>query len=67
MCQSNVYTIEEDREELLLEDVASLEVDGDRVTMKTLFGEPVSLRAHIVEIDLMRHKVLLAKEEKTHA
>ena len=61
MCQSNVYLIDGDREELVQEDVAIVEIDGDRVAMKTLFGEPVSLSARIKEIDLMKHRIVLEK------
>ena len=59
MCQSNVYALKDDQEELVLEDVAFVEVDGDRITMKTLFGEPVSLKAQVEHIDLMKHRIVL--------
>ena len=59
MCQSTVYLIDGDREELIQEDVALVEIDGNRVEMKTLFGEPLSLAARIVEIDLMKHRIIL--------
>ena len=61
MCQSDVYTIEEGQEELVLENVALLRVDGDQVAMRTLFGEPLSLAARIKEIDLLRNRILLEK------
>lgn len=67
MCQSDVYALDGGREELLAEEVATVEVDGDRITMKTLFGEPVSLSARIVEIDLMKHRIVLEKCQKTVA
>ena len=61
MCQSSIYVIDEDREELLLEEVALVEVEGDRVALKTLFGEPLSLCARIKEIDLMKHRIVLER------
>ena len=61
MCQSNVYLIEGEREELVQEDVALVHMDGGRVELKTLFGEPLSLDARIVEIDLMKHRIVLEK------
>jgi predicted RNA-binding protein len=61
VCQSNVYLIEGEQEELLQEDVALVHMDGDRVELKTLFGEPLSLNARIVEIDLMKHRIVLEK------
>lgn len=63
MCQSSVYAIDGEREELLLEDVALVEVDGDRVELKSLFGEPLSIRAQIKEINLVKHKIILERCE----
>ena len=64
MCQSNVYIIDGDREELVQEDVALVEIDGDRVAMKTLFGEPISLCARIKAIDLMKHRIVLERRDR---
>lgn len=61
MCQSNAYLLDGGREELILEDVALVEVGGDLVKMRTLFGEPVSLRARIREIDLTKNRIVLEK------
>ena len=57
MCQSNVYLVDDDREELVSEEVAFVEVDGDRITMKTLFGEPRSVVGHITKIDLVKNRI----------
>ena len=61
MCQSSVYTLEKGQEELVLEEVVWVEVDGNRVTLKSLFGEPLSLTAKIKTVDLMKHRILLEK------
>ena len=61
MCQSNVYAIDSGRQELLLEEVARLEIEGDEVTIEPLFGEPISLTARIKEIDLMKHRIVVER------
>lgn len=61
MCQSNVYALEDDHEELLLEDVAVIETDGDAITMRTLFGEPMVVSGRIVGVDLTRQRVYLER------
>ena len=61
MCQSNVYAIENDREELLMEEVAALDIDGDRITMRSLFGEPLSVLGRIKEVDLLKNRIVLEK------
>ena len=67
MCQSNVYVVEEDREELVQEDVAFIEVEGDSISLRSLFGEPLSLRGRVIQIDLMKHRVLLEKSGRERA
>lgn len=62
MCQSSVYAISGDREELILEEVASVEVEeGDKVVLRPLFGEPLSLHARLKEVDLMKHRIVLER------
>ena len=64
MCQSNAYLLDGGREELVLEDVALVEVGRDLVKMRKLFGEPVSLRARIREVDLTKNRIVLEKCEE---
>ena len=61
MCQSNVFAIDNGREELLMEEVAGLEIDGGKITMRSLFGEPLSVLARIKEIDLIKNRIVLEK------
>jgi len=61
MCQSSVYTVGQAQEELLLEEVALVEVEGDQVILRSLFGEPISLPARIMKIDLMKHRIILER------
>jgi predicted RNA-binding protein len=56
-----VYALSEKGEELLLEEVAAVEVEGEQVVMRPLFGEPLSLAARLVEIDLMKHRIVLER------
>lgn len=64
MCQSNAYLLDGGREELVLEDVTLVEVGKDQVKMRTLFGEPVSLRARVREIDLTKNRIVLERCEE---
>ena len=61
MCQSNVYAIDSEQQELLIEEAVRLEIEGDEVIIEPLFGEPVSLSARIKEIDLMKHRIVVEK------
>ena len=64
MCQSNVYAVAGGREKLLVEEVAFVGVDGDRVTVKTLFGEPLSLTGRVLEIDLIKNRIVLETNDE---
>jgi len=65
MCQSTAFALTDDGEELLLEDVARVDVDGNTVRLQTLFGKPVCLPGRIVEIDLMKHRILLERHHSS--
>lgn len=59
MCESKVYLVSEEGEQLVLEDVTSLQPEQDGYQLVTLFGERKHVRARIKEIDLLKHRVLL--------
>ena len=51
MCQLNAYAVEEDRQELILEAVSRVEVEGHRVHLSDLFGERKTFAGRISLID----------------
>ena len=61
MCQSSLYAIDSGRQELLLEEVARLKIEGDEVTIEPLVGATVSLAARVTEIDLMKHRIVVER------
>jgi predicted RNA-binding protein len=63
MCLSKAYLLRDGQRQLLLEEVASLDADGDRLHLKTLFGEQRELRARVREIDLLSHSILLEESK----
>jgi len=59
MCLSKVYNKRNGDFELLLEEVASVEIGQDRLTFKTLFGEQKEMEGSIKRIDFLTHSILL--------
>ena len=59
MCLSKVFLKKNGNQELLLEEVASVRYENDKLYLKTLFGEQKEIKAGIIEIDLMKHNILL--------
>ena len=61
MCLARVYeTIEGDKP--VLEDVAYMIIDGDRVEVETLFGERRIFQGKVRQIDFLKSRVQLEKD-----
>jgi predicted RNA-binding protein len=61
MCETNAY-IETDRgEELYLENVDILKPEGEKIFMKSLFGEQKLFEGSIKEISLIKRRIILQK------
>lgn len=62
MCEANVYLIEESGEKtLLLESVDKVIPQNDSVFIENIFGERKTIKAQIMEMALVDHKILLKK------
>jgi len=59
MCQANAFMLKADKEEMLLENVELLEVEGDEVIISNIFGEEIVLRARIKRYDGSENRILL--------
>jgi len=59
MCLSKVYLKTNSGKELVMEDTANVQVEGNTVILKDLFGKTFKIEATIQQIDLVSHKVIL--------
>ena len=59
MCLANAYLKRNNKKELLLENVASIEVSGKKLVLTTILSETKELEANIKKIDFTSSKVLL--------
>jgi predicted RNA-binding protein len=64
MCLSKAYFEKNGDRELLLEEIASVEIEDDRLLFKTLFGEQKEVQAGIKQIDFMTHSIVLEQPGK---
>jgi predicted RNA-binding protein len=60
MCQATVYL----NDERVMQDVIWLEPTEDGFTMRTFFGEPMTVKGKLKGIDLLKHRVLLTSDER---
>ncbi|GAB4252459.1 MAG: hypothetical protein Kow00129_13360 [Thermoleophilia bacterium] len=59
MCEAHAYMLKESGEERLMENVVSLDQEGDEVILSDLFGDVVRVKARIRQIGLLEHKIFL--------
>ncbi len=62
MCESNAYMLKDGKEELVLEDVASVEPQGDLLLLRGVLGNPVEVKGKLHKIDLMAHKIIIVDD-----
>ena len=59
MCLSKAYIDRNGERELLMEEVASVEVQDGKILVKTLFGEQKEIEASIREINFVSNSIVL--------
>ncbi len=62
MCEATAYLLKNGQEELLLQDVDTIEPDGDSLRIVSIFGEQKTLKASIHSLNLVNHKVILVEK-----
>ena len=63
MCESNVYVVEGEQENLLMEDVGWLETDGETVVVKDILGRRKTFSGHLLYADFVQHRIVLEPAE----
>jgi predicted RNA-binding protein len=61
MCELTVYLLDNGREEMLMEDVATIVPDGERLVLTDLLGQQKIVEAKLKELKLLEHKVYVTK------
>ncbi|MBT9159729.1 MAG: CooT family nickel-binding protein [Dehalococcoidia bacterium] len=63
MCLARAYLSANGQRELLLEEVASLKIEGEMLHLRTLFGEQREIAAAVREVDFQNSTITLEKAE----
>jgi predicted RNA-binding protein len=56
-----VYLIDDGREEMVMEDVATIKPDGEQLVLTDLLGQQKIVAASFHELKLLEHKAYLMK------
>jgi predicted RNA-binding protein len=59
MCESNAYLIKNDKEELIMESVGFVRLQGETVFLRSIFGEETTVKARLRELNLTGHRIEL--------
>ena len=62
MCEAAAYLLKNGREELVLQDVDVIEPDVEHLRLVNIFGEQKVLKATILSLNLVNHKVILVEK-----
>jgi predicted RNA-binding protein len=61
MCELTVYLIDDDKEEMVMEDVATIKPEGKQLVLTDLLGQQKIVEAAFHELKLLEHKAYLKK------
>ena len=59
VCDLKAYVRNHDREELILEAVNNIRIEGGEVVLRNLFGEEKRVRGEVREVSLTKNRVIL--------
>ena len=59
MCESKIIRVRDGEEEVIMEDVVRVEVDGDVIKLYGLLGEYRETKGKIVLMDMRSHRIVV--------
>jgi predicted RNA-binding protein len=59
MCEVSVYINKEGKEKLFLKDVDLIRPQKEELFIKNIFGEQKTIKGHIKEINMLKHKIII--------
>ena len=59
MCEAHAFILNNNKEEMILENVDQVEIDGDEIRMVNIFGEQKIVRARIKSYSGTKNRILL--------
>jgi predicted RNA-binding protein len=61
MCDTNAYLKAEGSEEIFLESLARVEVDGDMLYLTSIFGDKKTVNGRILEVNFQGGKIVIER------
>lgn len=64
MCEANTYLIEDGHEKIVMESVDTVRPEEDGIYLENIFGERLKIKAHIKEMNLVDHRIILVEDKE---
>jgi len=64
MCEANAYLMEDGHEKIVMESVDTVRPEEDGIYLENIFGEHLKIKAHIKEMNLVDHHILLVEDKE---
>lgn len=61
MCEANAYLISGNDQQLIMESVDTVEPEGESLRLTSIFGDQKILKARILSLSLVDHKIILTQ------
>ena len=61
MCEANAYLMKDGSEKIIMESVDIVRPEGNGIYLENIFGERLEIKAHIKEMNLVAHRILLVE------
>jgi predicted RNA-binding protein len=59
MCEAHAFIVNNDKEEMILENVDQVDIEGDEIRMINIFGEQKIIKARIKSYNGTKNRILL--------
>lgn len=59
MCEAHAFILNQDKEEMILENVDQVDIEGDEVRMINIFGEQKTIKAKIKSYNGTKNRIVL--------
>ncbi|MGI6684967.1 MAG: CooT family nickel-binding protein [Bacillota bacterium] len=64
MCEANAYILNGEQEDLFMEKVDRVIPEDGQLILENIFGQKKIIKAHIKELALVDHKIILKRNEE---
>lgn len=62
MCEADAYRIKDGHDRIIMKNVDIVRPEGDSIYLESIFGERLVVKAHIKEMNLVDHRILLVED-----